>query len=1190
MRESKTPALIVGIGASAGGVDAFLELLRHLPGDTGLAYVFLLHMSPAHKSHLAEILGRASKMPVREARDGRRLEANQVYVMPPNAAMTLIDGRFNLAPLPPRARNPIDLFFRSLAQDRKTRAVGIVLSGMASDGTAGLEEIKAAGGIACAQDAKSAAYPGMPRAAVAAGFADIVRPPKGLALELIRLGRHPLTRIAQEGDAAIFGDAASLDAIFALLRSTSGVDFSLYKPSTMRRRISRRMFLLDLARLKDYLAHLRSKPGEVRALYDDLLINVTSFFRDPKAFEALKKKVFPRVVKGRRAGAPVRFWVAGCASGEEAYSLAIAYLEFMRERGVSVPAQIFATDISDEAAGKARRGVYPENIADSMPAEVLRRYFIKSPQGYQVTKQLRDMCIFAHHDVTADPPFANQDLISCRNLLIYLEPVLQRAVLSTFHYALRPEGYLLLGGAETLGGCADLFVEVDKKANIFAKKPARASQLRLVAGRAAAARKPAAAGTAYPRPPQPATGDALAYADRLVLGRFSPPAVLVNRDLDILQFRGETSRFLKAAPGKASLNLLRMAPEGLRLDLQLLVQKAFKSHLPVRKTNAWVRLDRRARLITLEAAAFDVPPGKERYCLVSFLPPTASPAAPAGRPAKEPRHRLFQTLKRELSETKAYLQTRIEESESRNAALNVANEEVISTNEELQSTNEELESSREELQTANEELNTLNDELRKQNAALIQLGGDLDNVLESLAIPVALLGLDLRIRRVTLLEGTPLDLTQADAGRSILDIQKKLGLPDLEERAVRTLKTSRGQDLELTGKDGRWYKLRMRPYKTAQGKIEGLVLALLDADVAKRGLLDLQDVMEQSMAILDADLRVQSANRRFYEQFRLTARRAQGRPFVDLAGGAAASLLQRRLREALARGTPFRGLELELRDRRLGQRLLRLGAVRVPDAGRAALYVGVRDITDIRRAETHQRLAERERSQREFIANVSHELRTPVTAIKGYAQTLKQGGLHDEKRRLGFVDTIERNADRLAGLIDALLRISALSERPSPRRRPVALAGLVRRCAAAAGPLARKNRVALRVDVPAGLAASADAGQIRDVLRALIDNAVKFSRPGGRVAITAREAGGEAVVSVEDQGIGIAERDLPHLFERFFRGRNAKAAPGAGLGLSIVQQIVAAHGGRIWADARRRAGAALRFTLPLAGAQAPSRP
>ncbi|MDP3541042.1 MAG: chemotaxis protein CheB [Elusimicrobiota bacterium] len=1175
MRESKTPALVVGIGASAGGVDAFVELLRQLPGDTGLAYLFLLHMSPAHKSHLSEILGRASKMPVREARDGVRLEANRVYVMPPDAAMTLRNGRLKLDPLPASARNPIDLFFRSLARDQKARAIGVVLSGMASDGTAGLEEIKAAGGITCVQDVKSAAYPGMPRAAVAAGFADIVRPPKGLARELIRLGRHPLTRVEADGDAAIFADAAALGGIFSLLRSTGGVDFSLYKPSTLRRRISRRMFLLNLARLKDYLAFLRTRPAEVHALCNDLLINVTSFFRDPKAFEVLKKRVFPRIVKGHHANAPVRVWVAGCASGEEAYSIAIAYQEFMRERGASIPVHIFATDISDEAAAKARKGLYPESIASAMSADLLRRYFVKSAQGYQVVKQLRDMCIFAHHDVTSDPPFANQDVISCRNLLIYLEPVLQKTVLSTFHYALRPEGCLLLGGAETLGPSADLFVDIDKKVKIFGKKPVRASHLDLVSGRIGASRLQAAAGPSPARALKPPPGDALAVADRLILGRFAPAGVLLDGDLEILQFRGDTGRYLKTAPGKASLNLLRMAPEGLRLDLQLLVKKAFKARQPVRKNNVWVRLDRRSRLVNLEAAAFDVPPGKERYCLLSFLP--AAPVPDAGaKPAKEPRNSLFLKLKRELNETKAYLQTRIEESESRNASLNIDNEEVISSNEELQSANEELESSREELQTANEELNTLNDELRKQNAALIQLGGDLDNVLESLAIPVALLGLDLRIRRVTLLDDTPLALAQADAGRSILDIQKRLGVAGLEEKALRTLKTSRGQDLELTGQDGRWYKLRMRPYKTAQGRIEGIVLALLDADVAKRGLLELQDVMEQSMAILDSELRVQSANRRFYELFRLTPRRAQGRPFIELAGGKGAGpALLKRLRAALVDGTPFRGFELDRRLRHLGQRVLRLGAVRVPDAGRAALYVGVKDITDVWRAETAKRLAERERTQREFIANVSHELRTPVTAIKGFAQTLKHGGLDDNKHRRSFVDAIERNADRLKGLIDALLRISELDERPLPRRGKVPLRALVRRCAASAG-------ASVRVDVPAALEVSAERGQIREVLGSLIGNAVKFGRPGSPVLVKARPAGGEAVVTVEDRGIGVPERDFPHLFERFHRGRNARGLPGSGLGLSIAQQIVAAHGGRIWADERRRRGAAFHFTLPLA--------
>lgn len=1181
---STAPSLIVGIGASAGGVDAFIELLRHLPADTGLAYIFSLHLNPAHKSHLTEILGRTAAMPVLEAKDGAPLAANRVYVMPPNVDMTLHKGRLRLAPFTASVRTPIDSFFHSLAQDQRSRAVGVILSGMASDGMIGLEEIKAAGGITLVQDERSAAFGGMPRAAITAGCADFVRPPKGLALELIRLGRHPLTRITGEADEAIFADASSLEGIFTLLRGSTGVDFSLYKPATVRRRLSRRMFVLNIGRLKDYLDHLRTTPSEVHALYNDLLISVTSFFRDPKVFEALKKKVFPRLVKGHDANSPVRIWSAGCASGEEAYSIAIAYLEFMRARDENIPAHIFATDISDEATAKARRGVYPETIAASMTTELLGRYFTRVGQGYQVSKQLRDMCIFAHHDVTADPPFANQDLICCRNLLIYLEPVLQKTVLSTFHYALRPGGFLVLGNAETAGSAADLFAEEDKRLKIYAKKPARSSHLHLVSGRIAAARQAAPAAPASPRPPKPPQADALAMADRIALNRYAPAGVVVNRDLEIIQFRGDTSRYLRTAPGKASLNLLRMAPESMRLDLQLLVKKAFRSQFPVRKQDVWARMDRSSRLINLEAAAYDLLPGKERFCLVSFLPPAPGPAAAAVRPAKEPRDTLFQKLKRELSETKAYLQTRIEESEARNAALNVANEEIVSSNEELQSTNEELESSREELQTANEELNTLNDELRKQNSALVQMSGDLDNILESLDIPIALLGLDLRIRRVTLMEDTPLALTPADAGRSILDIQKKLGVPDLEEMALEVIKTSRYRELEISGKDGRWYKLRIRPYKSAHERTEGIVLALLDADVAKRALLQLQDVMDQSLVILDSDLRVQSANRRFYELFKLTAKQTQGRPFRELCGGQwTKGPFLSRLEDALRRDKPFQGLELEARFPHLGQRLMRLGAVRVPNEGRAAhtLFVTIKDITDLRRAETARKVEERERTQREFIANVSHELRTPVTAIKGFAQTLRDGGLDDRRHRLGFVNTIERHADRLSRLIESLLRISMLTDIRAPRTRKVPLRRLVRHGVSSYASIARAKEIALRVEIPASLAVSGDRTQLVDVLQNLLSNAIKFNRPGGRILIQARAAGDEAVVSVQNTGAGIAEVDFPRLFERFYRGRNSRKVWGSGLGLSIAQQIITAHGGRIWAESRKGESASFHFTLPL---------
>jgi len=1174
-----SPALIVGIGASAGGVDAFLELLGNLPGDTGLAYVFLLHLNPDHKSHLTEILGRASAMPVRVASDGATLWANTVYVMPPNVDMSLRHGRLKLIAANGSKRSPIDSFFSSLAHDQGPRAVGVILSGMASDGTIGLEEIKSAGGITCVQDEKSAAYASMPHAAAAAGCADIVRPPKGIARELIRLGRHPMTRVTGAADEAIFADAGALGAIFAMLRASSGVDFSLYKPSTMRRRISRRMLLLNIGRLHDYLQHLKSRPEETRALYNDLLINVTSFFRDPKAFEALQRTVFPRIVKDRDAVSPVRIWSAGCASGEEAYSLAIAYLEFMRKRGQDIPAHIFATDISDEAAAKARRGLYPEGIASSMSPELLGRYFVRSGQGYQVTKRLREMCVFARHDVTADPPFANQDLISCRNLLIYLEPALQKIVLTTFHYALKPSGFLFLGGAETAGICPTLFSETDKRFKIYAKKAGRPSHFAVGAGRIAL-KAPAPAGpAAAPKPPKP---DALAVADRLVLSRFAPAGVVINRNLDILQFRGDTSRYLKAAPGKASLNLLRMASDGLRLELQLLVKKAFKSGGPARKSGLRVRLGHQSRLVNLEAAAFDAPPGNERYCLVTFLP-SAVAAAAGIKPAKEPRGGLIQKLKRDLLETKGYLQARIEESESRNAALTVANEEVVSSNEELQSTNEELESAREELQTANEELNTLNDELRKQNAALVQLGGDLDNILESLDIPIVILGLDLRIRRVASMVGAPLSLTANDIGRSILDLQKKLGLPGLEETALEVLKTSKLRELELADKSGRWYKLRVRPYKSAQDKAEGIVLALLDADVAKRALIELQDAMDQSLVILDSELKVQSANRHFFDYFMLSPRHILGRRLGRLAGGQWANAeLNGRLKTSLAEGSRFENFEMDYQIAHLGKRRLRLSAVRVPNEGRApdTLFLTIQDITDLRRAEAAARLEESDRIQREFIANMSHELRTPVTAIKGYAQTLKQGGIDDRKHRLSFLDTIERNADRLTIMIGDLLRISQLTAHPKPRRRMIALGAFARKCAAEVAPFAAERGISVRVNIPSGLKVSADPALLVDVFKNIVGNAANLSRRGGCVSITALAAGREAEVVVRNEGVGIPRRDLPRVFEGFYRARPARKMPGASLGLSIVRQIVVAHGGRVWVESRADKGSGFHFTLP----------
>src|SRR5512138_2375289 len=564
---------IVGIGASAGGLEAFKQLLESLAPDTGMAFVFIQHLDPTHASMMTEILPHSTKMPVVEVRKGMAVEPDHVYVLPPAARATLVDGEFQLTPRPkPRGRELlIDLFFESLAETHKTKAIGVILSGTLSDGALGLKAIKAEGGVTFAQDEASAKFHAMPRAAISLGAVDRVLPPEGIAEELQQIGRRlslpsplldyagtelekPRERLVEEPE------DRQLSRVFHLLLKFSGVDFSAYRFSTIRRRIGRRMLVNRVETLEQYRRFLQENPPELRALYEDILITVTGFFRDSESFEALKTTVFPAILKGRSATNPIRVWVPGCATGEEVYSIAIALFECLGRSAQSPAAliQIFATDISETAIEKARAGVYLDSSLAKVSPERLRRFFVRANGGHQVSKAIRDVCVFARQNVTADPPFSNLDLLSCRNLLIYLEPVLQKRILPVFHYALKPDGFLVLGRSETLGSFPDLFQAVDRKNRIFRKVQGSTTPRVSFGFQSGQTRGLAEMATGGHEEPTP-HADPQKEADRIVLTRYAPPGVVVNDSLEILQFRGRTSPYLEPPHGAPSANVLKMA-------------------------------------------------------------------------------------------------------------------------------------------------------------------------------------------------------------------------------------------------------------------------------------------------------------------------------------------------------------------------------------------------------------------------------------------------------------------------------------------------------------------------------------------------------------------------------------------------------------------------------------------------------
>jgi two-component system, chemotaxis family, CheB/CheR fusion protein len=839
---------VVGIGASAGGLEAATSFFKELSPHLGMAYVLVLHLDPARESKLTEILARTTPIPVVQAQDGMRVKPDHVYVIPPNCDMTIVDWVLSLRDREEHrsANTTIDTFLRSLAASHGSDAIGVILSGTASDGTLGLAAIKGEGGITFAQEPSTAKYDGMPASAIASGCVDFILNPVETAQEIARISQHPYIADHLNPEDRKVGNGSDMEKIFRLLRRVTTVDFSGYKSPTIARRVQRRMALQKIDSLRAYGNLLQRNTREVEALYHDLLINVTSFFRNPEAFAALKQIVYPALLRARTStSGPIRVWVPGCSTGEEAYSHAMSLVEFLGEERANIPIQIFGTDLSENAIQRARGGVYRENIeADLTPAR-LRRFFYKADGGYQIKKTIRDLCIFSGQNVFNDPPFSRMDLVSCRNVMIYLSQTLQKKVVPVFHYALNPIGFLMLGSTEgLLGAGSELFEMADKKQKIFRK--------RLVSS-------PVAFGFSVGKPEhQPSGGQPAAAsktpetlkipmelqreADRLLLSRYVPPAVLINEHLEILQTRGRTASFLELPSGKASLNLLKMARPGLLFELQGAIDEARKQGFEAIRHNVRVE-DEKTKAVTIRVVPFKVPTQSQHSFLIVFenilsaedgSSETGLARASAGLDPVSPgeQHssleRQIIQLRQELAATREYLQSIIESQEGTNEELQSANEEIQSGNEELQSTNEELQTSKEELESANEELHTVNEEMQHRNELLTQLNNDLTNLLYSVSLPIVMVGADLSVRRFTPQAASALGLTSSDIGRPLPRLRLKLDMGSLEQNMLDVIQQVQSQQLRVQDNEGKWCILRIVPYRTMDNRIDGVVLSVMN--------------------------------------------------------------------------------------------------------------------------------------------------------------------------------------------------------------------------------------------------------------------------------------------------------------------------------------------------------------------------
>ncbi|MYL27196.1 MULTISPECIES: chemotaxis protein CheB [Halomonadaceae] len=829
-----TPAQtrIVAIGASAGGLTALERFLSHTPADSGMAYIVVQHLDPTRKALLSELLQRACSLSVHEARQGMAIERNSVYVIPPNTELTIIQDVLHLERPTEKwgLRLPINVLFSSLASSRGADAIGVILSGMGSDGTLGLQAIQAVGGLTIAQEPNTAEFDSMPRSAIDAGYADIIAPPDAMPE---RIGAYvaPIPEPFADDD----GAQPPLESIIALLYEHTGHDFSLYKVSTLHRRIERRIAIHELGSIGDYAAFLRDNSHEVDLLFQELLIGVTGFFRDPSVWEYMGNTVLPQLLENDRANGKLRAWVVGCSTGEEAYSLAMLFHEALARQGNGhrIGIQIFASDLSPEAIATARRGEYPLSISEEVSSQRLARYFTAHDTHYQIKPSIRDMVMFAQHDVVLDPPFTRLDLIVCRNLLIYFDAVLQRRLLPLFHYSLNPGGILLLGSSETVGRCSHLFTLLEPRMRAYRRLDNATTDspdllLKSFPPLSVLNKEPSVASSSLS---SPVSDNLQTAADQVLLQVYAPSAVVLNSDADIVYISGRTGKYLEPAAGKANLNFHAMVRDGLRTPLSQALKQATQQVEPVQLHNLEVSEAGGTQLVDVTVQTFRRPEALKDMTMVIFrdiaLTREGQPEAPA--PTSREAHHAA-----EIQQYRDEIETLREDARASREELQSSNEELQSTNEELQSTNEELTTSKEEMQSMNEELQTINSELQAKLDDLALAQSDLQNLLNSVEIAILFLDQDLNVRRYTERVSSIINLRESDVGRPLSDLTSSLDYPTLHDDAAETLRTLAVSEKQIPTDDGRWFSVRIMPYRRLDNVIDGVVITLFDISDMKQ--------------------------------------------------------------------------------------------------------------------------------------------------------------------------------------------------------------------------------------------------------------------------------------------------------------------------------------------------------------------
>nr|WP_319540448.1 chemotaxis protein CheB [uncultured Methanospirillum sp.] len=1173
---------IVGIGASAGGLEAFEQFLRLVPIDSSAAFILIPHLDPDHESMLADILGRVTKMPVLEAENQMQIKPDHVYIIPPNRMMTIHHTMIHLS-MPDTVqgqRMKVDLFFRSLADELGHKAIGVVLSGTGTDGTLGLRAIQGGGGLTFVQDPNEAKYNGMPTSAIESGYATYILPVAQIPTQLISsisdlFGPIPLSHpaIDETKEPDIKG---AIIRILRIIRTRTGHDFSKYKKSTINRRIARRMSILAIEDISGYARYVEEHPDEVKILFREILINVTSFFRDPEAFGFLKTNVLPDLIRNKNEYESFRVWVPGCATGEEAYSLAIIIREVLEDLEKDCKVQIYSTDIAEDVIAVARKGFYPPNIAADISPERLKKYFIRQDAGFQINKDIREMVIYATQDLIKDPPFTRLDLLSCRNLLIYLESELQSRLIPAFHYALKPGGILFLSSSESIGGFQDLFKQINRKWRIYEASGIKNAGQILV-------ETPLALRDVHPPIPNSdihsgrMDASIVEQTRRELLQAYAPPSVVTDDTGTILYVHGDTGKFLRPAQGQATLSVVEMAREGLQLDLRTAIFTSKTQQTVVTCKNLQVRTNGGYETVNLEVRPITHSGTLHGNLIISFHLAEGSQEGSIQKEKLDTSHinpERVTELEQELLYTKENLQATIEEMQAANEELKSTNEELQSTNEELQSTNEELETSKEEIQSVNEEIMSVNAELQEKIIQLADIQSDMKNLLSSTGVGTIFLNIDLKVRWFTPEIVTLYKLVSSDVGRPLSDIKSLILNDTLLEEAGMVLDSLIPKEKEIQTIDNRWFLVRILPYRTLKNVIDGVVLSFIDINIRKRAeeesvrsqeyAENIIDTIREPLLILDNDLTVISVSHSYYQMFLTSPAETEGKNLIEI-GSSQWSIphLITLLHTIVPEKTSFEDVTVNVNIPGIGEKTLILNARCIwnKKGGQNLILLAMEDASELYR--TKEAFHEANNKLKLLSSLTRHDIINQISVIQGTLYLLGEESDPDTFQKL--LKTSNDACKRMEATIGFTKDYESFGTISSGWQ-------LVSQIIDSAVTEINPEGVIIENHIPKNLEIYAEP-ILRKVFATLMENAIRHGKNLSRIHFFTREQDGRYIIICEDNGGGIPEDQKSLIFNHGY-GKHT------GIGLFLAQEILSITGLSIHECGVEGTGAKFEIMIP----------